>query len=62
MSPTKIDKSKGQQEDNGASSKRKSLQEAQEVACLTQLSATLFLFQFVRTFSVVLADPSIKEK
>ncbi|KAL5650079.1 hypothetical protein ACJX0J_040888, partial [Zea mays] len=30
MSPTKIDKSKGQQEDNGASSKRKSLQEAQE--------------------------------
>jgi hypothetical protein len=34
VSPTRIDKSKGQQEDGGASSKRKRLQEAQEVCIL----------------------------
>jgi len=34
VSPTRINKSKGQQEDGGASSKRKRLQEAQEVCIL----------------------------
>lgn len=46
MSPTRIDKSKGQKEDSGASSKRKRLQEAQEVCIVDTVNCLRSCFCF----------------
>ena len=63
MSPTRIDKSKGQQEDSGASSKRKRLQEAQEVCMLdTQWSLTLFLFSVCQNLFHFVGRPLYQRK
>jgi len=63
VSPTRIDKSKGQQEDGGASSKRKRLQEAQEVCILDTVNCLrpYFCFSLSEPFLLCWQTPLSKK-